>query len=127
MIRGKQLPPPKGPPPSGNFEWHWTKQVRETVASAFHDDLSVTIEGGAEYGQFCFIGDIRVDRINYHGGSLNLNDIILEIQGQKISGYTQRDASLWLKQVSQNGAPVMIKTVPSTGEYHFLFNKISAD
>lgn len=117
MIRSKQLPPPKGPPPSDeNFEWHWTKQIHETVASAYHDDLPISIEGGAENGQFCFLGLIRVDRINYHGGKLTTGDIILEVQGQKISGYTQRDASLWLKQVSQNGAPVMIKTVPAAGK-----------
>ncbi|CAL1543357.1 unnamed protein product [Lymnaea stagnalis] len=117
MIRNKQLPSPKGPPPpEKRHEFHWTKQVRETVASAFHDDLAITIEGGADNGQFCYIGFIKVDKINYHGGKLNTGDIILEIQGQKVSGYTQRDATLWLKQVSQNGAPVMIKTVPATGK-----------
>lgn len=117
MIRNKQLPPTKGlRPPEKIHELHWTKQVRETVASAFHDDLPVSVEGGADNGQFCYLGMVRVDKINYHGGKLNTGDIILEIQGQKISGYTQRDASVWLKQVSQNGAPVMIKTVPSTGK-----------
>lgn len=117
MIKNTQLPPPKGlGPPEKLHECHWTKQVRETVASAFHDDLPVSIEGGADHGQFCRLGHVRADRINCHGGRLVAGDIILEIQGQKISGYTQRDAGLWLKQVSQNGAPVMIKTVPSTGK-----------
>ncbi|XP_059171787.1 membrane-associated guanylate kinase, WW and PDZ domain-containing protein 3-like isoform X4 [Physella acuta] len=118
MIKNKQIPSPnQGPlPPDKRHELvHWTKQIRETIAAAFHDDLSITIEGGADNGQFCYLGLIRVDKINYHGGRLNSGDIILEIQGQKISGYTQRDATIWLKQVSQNGAPVMIKTVPSTG------------
>ncbi|KAK3797857.1 hypothetical protein RRG08_052456 [Elysia crispata] len=116
MMKSKLYPPPKGPPIfDKNTEVHWTKQVRETVASAFHDDLPVSIDGGAENGQFCNLGLIRVDKINYHGGKLTSGDIILEIQGQKVSGYTQRDASLWLKQVSQNGAPIMIKTVPATG------------
>ncbi|GFO44024.1 membrane-associated guanylate kinase, ww and pdz domain-containing protein 2-like [Plakobranchus ocellatus] len=116
MMKDKHLPPPKGPPIfDKNVDVHWTKQVRETVASAFHDDLPVTIDGGAENGQFCYLGLIRVDKINYHGGKLKTGEIILEIQGQKVSGYTQRDASLWLKQVSQNGAPIMIKTVPATG------------
>lgn len=119
MMKNKLLPPPKGPPLFDKsvdvHSQHWTKQVRETVASAFHDDLPVSIDGGAENGQFCYLGLIRVDKINYHGGKLTTGDIILEIQGQKVSGYTQRDASLWLKQVSQNGAPIMIKTVPATG------------
>jgi hypothetical protein len=117
MIRNTQLPPSKGlgPPDDRINELHWTKQVRETVVSAFHDDLHISLQGGADFGQFCFLGPIRVEKINYHGGKLKIGDIVLEIQGQKISGYTQRDAILWLKQVSQNGAPVMIKTVPSTG------------
>ena len=120
MITNNTQPLPRGqlgPPDKGNGnEIHWTKQVRETVASAFHDDLPITIDGGADNGQFCFLGLIRVDKIHYHGGKLTKDDVILEIQGQKISGYTQRDATLWLKQVSQNGAPVMIKTVPATGK-----------
>lgn len=123
MIKNTQLPPPKGlGPPEKLHECHWTKQVRETVASAFHDDLPVSIEGGADHGQFCRLGHVRADRINCHGGRLVAGDIILEIQGQKISGYTQRDAGLWLKQVSQNGAPVMIKTVPSTGKCDLYVN-----
>ncbi|KAH9490587.1 Membrane-associated guanylate kinase, WW and PDZ domain-containing protein 2 [Bulinus truncatus] len=115
MIRNKQSPSPMGPPPPiKRPELHWTKQVRETVASAFHDDLCIEIDGGADNGQFCYVGLFRVDKINYHSGKLTTGDIILEIQGQKISGYTQRDARIWLKQVSQNGTPVMIKTVPAS-------------
>nr|KAI8728720.1 membrane-associated guanylate kinase; WW and PDZ domain-containing protein 1; partial [Biomphalaria glabrata] len=118
MIRTKQVPSPMAsmgpPPPEKRHELHWTKQIRETVASAFHDDLSIEIDGGADNGQFCYVGHIRVDKINYHSGRITTGDIILEIQGQKISGYTQRDARIWLKQVSHNGTPVMIKTVPAS-------------
>ena len=115
MNKNIQPPSPRGQPPP---EKHWTKQVRETLASAFHDDLPISLDGGADNGHFCFLGLIRVDKIHYHGGKLTTGDIVLEIQGQKVSGYTQRDATLWLKQVSQNGAPVMIKTVPATGIFH---------
>ena len=116
MINNR-LPSPRGTPsPEKRPETHWTKQVRETIASAASDDLPISIEGGADNGRFCVLGAIKADQIHYHGGKLTSGDIILEVQGQKISGYTQRDATLWFKQVSQNGAPIMVKTVPSAGD-----------
>ena len=82
--------------------------------------LSVVIKGGADNGQFCWIGDVQHDRVNYHTGKLHQDDIILEIQGQKVAGYTLRDTLTWLKQVSRNGAPVMFKTVkPGKKKPHF--------
>lgn len=87
--------------------------MQEAVVSALPEEsLNVVIKGGADSGFFCYIGDVpKQDQITYHSGSLHPDDIILEIQGQKVSGYTLRDINIWLKQVSQNGAPVMIKTV----------------
>nr|KAG5711460.1 hypothetical protein BaRGS_025887 [Batillaria attramentaria] len=113
MIRNKPAPPPKGPPPKPKREpRHWSQQIQETVASASHEEnLSITLKGGADIGQFVYLGSVDHDKISYHGEKLYTDDILLEVQGQKVSGYTLRDATVWLKQVSQNGAPVMIKTV----------------
>lgn len=117
MIRNRQSPPPKGPPPKPKREpRHWSQHIQETVASASHEEsLCLSLKGGADNGQFIFLGSIDHDKISYHGGKLFEGEILLEVQGQKLSGYTLRDAIVWLKQVSQNGAPVMIKTV-HTGE-----------
>jgi atrophin-1 interacting protein 1/endothelial cell adhesion protein len=40
----------------------------------------------------------------------------LEIQGQKVAGYTQRDVVAWLNHCCRNGNPVVLKTVDA-GEY----------
>ncbi|XP_050413169.2 membrane-associated guanylate kinase, WW and PDZ domain-containing protein 2 isoform X3 [Patella vulgata] len=110
MMRNKQQPPP--PPKPRKDHRHWSQQIQESVVSSTHEDsLNIIVKGGADSGLFCFVGDVNHDHISYHGQKLYTEDTILEIQGQKISGYTLRDATLWLKQVSQNGAPVMIKTL----------------
>jgi hypothetical protein len=41
-----------------------------------------------------------------------LQDVLLEVQGQKVSGYTQADVIGWLNHCSRNGNPVVLKTVP---------------
>jgi hypothetical protein len=113
MIHNKQLPAPKGPPPKPKREpRHWSQQIQETVASAIHEEsLTISLKGGADSGLFVYLGSIDHNKISYHGEKLFEDDILLEVQGQKVSGYTLRDATVWMKQVSQNGAPVMIKTV----------------
>ncbi|WAR27165.1 MAGI2-like protein [Mya arenaria] len=91
---------------------HWSYRVNETLVSALPDEsLHVTLLGGADNGYFIYLDEIDHDKITYHSGKLEPGNIILEVQGQRIAGYTLRDAMIWLKQVSQNGAPVMIKSV----------------
>ncbi|XP_053377316.1 membrane-associated guanylate kinase, WW and PDZ domain-containing protein 2-like isoform X5 [Mercenaria mercenaria] len=91
---------------------HWSLRVQETLVSALPDEsLHVTLLGGADNGYFLYLDEVEHDKITYHSGKLEAGNIVLEIQGQRIAGYTLRDALIWLKQVSQNGAPVMIKSV----------------
>lgn len=106
-------PPPLAIPPKLRREQkHWSQRVNETVVSTSPEDgLGITLSGGADSGQFVWIETIKADQLTYHSGKLYIDDLILEIQGQKIAGYTLRDANIWLKQVSQNGAPVMIKSI----------------
>ncbi|XP_056000644.1 membrane-associated guanylate kinase, WW and PDZ domain-containing protein 1-like isoform X13 [Ostrea edulis] len=106
-------PPPLAIPPKLRREQkHWSQRVNETVVSTSPEDgLGITLSGGADNGQFVWIETIKADQLTYHSGKLYIDDLILEIQGQKIAGYTLRDANIWLKQVSQNGAPVMIKSI----------------
>ena len=93
---------------------HWSQRVSECIVSAGPEgNLNLTIRGGADNGQFCWLGEIRHDKVHYHSGKLHQDDIILEIQGQKVAGYTLRDLESWLGQVSKNAAPVMFKTVRS--------------
>lgn len=91
---------------------HWSFKVHETLISALPDEsLNVTLLGGADNGYFLYLDEIDHDKVAYHSGKLEPGNIVLEVQGQRIAGYTLRDALIWLKQVSQNGAPVMIKSV----------------
>jgi hypothetical protein len=39
-------------------------------------------------------------------------DVVLEIQGQRVAGFTRSDIGAKLKQSLKNGNPVVIKTVP---------------
>lgn len=103
-------PPPLAP--KRREQRHWSQCINETVVSTGQEDgLGVTLSGGADNGQFVWIDTIREDHLTYHSGKLHIDDILLEIQGQKVAGYTLKDANFWLKQVSQNGAPVMIKSI----------------
>ncbi|GAB1597467.1 membrane-associated guanylate kinase, WW and PDZ domain-containing protein 1 isoform X1 [Argonauta hians] len=120
--QNKAHPPPvnnKLPPPIKKDAKHWSTRLQETVVSIPSDSgggqaSSIAIKGGADTGFFCYVGDVRHEEVKYHsGGKLHSDDLILEIQGQKVSGYTLRDVNIWLKQVSQNGAPVLIKTLRS--------------
>ncbi|XP_013409201.1 membrane-associated guanylate kinase, WW and PDZ domain-containing protein 2, partial [Lingula anatina] len=113
MLKPKS---PKTPPTKAkkakDVAKHWSQTVNECIVSAGPDGLlNLVLKGGADNGQFCYIGEVKHDKINYHSGKLHQDEIILEVQGQKVAGYTQRDLQAWVKQVSHNGAPVMFKTV----------------
>ncbi len=126
MNRSKQS---KSPSPTKSLKEskHWIHSVSETIVSGSPEGLlSVAVQGGAEHGQFCYVGDAKHDKINYHSGKLQKGDLILEIQGQKVAGFTIRDLLDWLKHVGKNGQPVMFKTVkpgkmtPFTCQHKFL-------
>ena len=46
-----------------------------------------------------------------------LQDVLLEIQGQKVAGYTRSDMTAWLNHCSRNSNPVVLKTAPQ-GKAH---------
>ena len=110
----------RGPPGGGGSPSlrHWSQRVQECVLSGSPDgQLDILLRGGADNGQFCWIADVKHDKIFYHTpAKLQTDGILLEVQGWKIAGYTFRDAHTLLKHVSKNGAPVMFKTVKD-GEF----------
>jgi hypothetical protein len=63
--------------------------------------------------------DIDQSKVNYASGRLQPEDVILEVQGQKVAGYTERDVLAWLHHCCRNGNPVVIKTLPN-GNYSFV-------
>lgn len=91
---------------------HWRQGVRETILTAQPDgSLNISIRGGSDNGEFAYVSNIVQNRVNYVSGKLNENDVVLEIQGQKVAGYTQRDVVAWLNHCCRNGNPVVIKTI----------------
>ena len=108
-IRDSRSPPSIPSKPSR----HWTQNVLECCCSFGVEGLrQISILGGADNGQFSWINKIQHTQIDYYNcPRLQTNSIILELQGQKVAGYTLRDTLDWLNQVSRNGQPVLFKTV----------------
>ena len=100
------------------MDTHWSHQVSEVTLSFSPDSepdvCPLSIAGGSEYGHFCLVGDdIKHNKIIYHTGhnnKLQSKDIILEVQGQKVAGYTSHDLRDWVTAAGQNSNPVLIKT-----------------
>lgn len=101
------------------MEQHWSHKVIETTFSfspSFNSDACpIPIAGGSENGQFCLIGgNIKHDKLIYHNGpKLQTSDLVLEVQGQKVAGYTSHDLRDWIMSVGQNTTPVLIKAAKS--------------
>ena len=96
---------------------HWNEIVQETVLSATNpDQLYFSLIGGADEGQFPHIGDILHSpedvEVSVRGQGLNIGDVLLEIQGQKVSGFTGQDVQEVLKQCLTNGRMVVVRSVP---------------
>ena len=96
---------------------HWNEIVQETVLSATNPEkLYFNLTGGADDGQFPHIGEIHSNpedvEVSVRGHGLNIGDVLLEIQGQKVSGFTGQDVQEVLKQCLQNGKMVVVRAVP---------------
>ena len=84
-------------------------QLAETVLVS---DLCFSLDGGADEGLFAQVG-----RVDDNAGSELLErvrpgDVLLEVQGQSVAGYTLADVTAWLKHCLKNRNPVVIRTAP---------------
>ena len=97
---------------------HWNDIVQETVLSAtYPDQLYFTLAGGADEGQFPHVGEFTVTHpedigVSVRGHGLSVGDVILDIQGQKVSGFTGHDVQETLKQCLSNGKMVVVRAIP---------------
>ena len=104
--------------PNSNNGVHWNDLVQETVLSAtYPDQLYFSLSGGADEGQFPHVGDFTVAHpedigVNVRGHGLSVGDVILDIQGQKVSGFTGHDVQETLKQCLSNGKMVVVRAIP---------------
>ena len=77
----------------------------------FHFEL----EGGADEGAFPWVGRVWQPTTSdssqvVSGVDVVAGDVVLEIQGQKVSGYTKGDVLAWMKHCMKNRNPVVIST-----------------
>ena len=119
MLRGsaKRSATPRGKLSMESAGNNWNEIVQETVLSAVDpNQLHFELAGGADLGLFPHVASIlgrpEEFEVGVRGHGLNVGDILLEIQGQKVSGFTGQDVSERLKNCLENGRMVVVRAVP---------------
>ncbi|XP_034724451.1 membrane-associated guanylate kinase, WW and PDZ domain-containing protein 1b isoform X7 [Etheostoma cragini] len=88
---------------------HWTFRVNEcSVSKDARGDLNVPLRGGAENGEFAYIGQVNEDVVVYKIGKLNEGELLLEVENLSISGLPLYDVHTVIKNCK---GPVRLKTV----------------
>lgn len=93
---------------------HWSRDLRETVLCADPERLPFSLVGGSEAGQFGCIADVHHQECDYVSGRLQSGEVLVEVQGQQVGGYTRRDITTWLQHCLRNGNACVIKTARQT-------------
>uniref|UniRef100_A0A1A8G2H3 Membrane-associated guanylate kinase, WW and PDZ domain-containing protein 3 n=1 Tax=Nothobranchius korthausae TaxID=1143690 RepID=A0A1A8G2H3_9TELE len=91
---------------------HWSHKVVECAVSWGNlGDFGSVVEilGGAELGQFPYIGQMKLDVLVCHIGKLPYyGDVLLEVNGTPVSGLTNRDTLAVIRHFRE---PIRLKTV----------------
>ncbi|XP_057677352.1 membrane-associated guanylate kinase, WW and PDZ domain-containing protein 1-like isoform X2 [Corythoichthys intestinalis] len=88
---------------------HWITKVNECViVRDACGELNVELRGGAEHGQFAYIGHVQEDAVLYQGSKPNEGELILEVDGFPVSGLPLYDI---LAVMTCNHGPVTLRTV----------------
>ncbi|XP_041702677.1 membrane-associated guanylate kinase, WW and PDZ domain-containing protein 1-like isoform X4 [Coregonus clupeaformis] len=88
---------------------HWITKVKECAVSRdARGELNVELRGGAENGEFPYIGEVREDVLVYKNGHLSEGELLVEVEGLSVSGLPLYD--IWTLMKSCKG-PIRLKTV----------------
>lgn len=88
---------------------HWTTKVNEcAVLKDALGDLNVPLLGGAENGEFAYIGQVNEDIVIYKNGKLTEGELILEVENLSISGLPLYDVQTVINNCK---GPIRLKTV----------------
>ncbi|TKS76655.1 Membrane-associated guanylate kinase, WW and PDZ domain-containing protein 3 [Collichthys lucidus] len=90
---------------------HWSTKVQEcTVSWGGSGELVTVVEvrGGAELGEFPYLGHIVSEALVCHGGRFpSSGDVLLEVNGTPVSGLTNRDTLAVIRHFRE---PIRMKT-----------------
>lgn len=91
---------------------HWSTKVQEcTVSWGGSGELVTVVEvrGGAELGEFPYLGHIVPEALVCHAGRFpGGGDVLLEVNGTPVSGLTNRDTLAVIRHFRE---PIRLKTV----------------
>lgn len=92
---------------------HWSQKVHESLLSCESIQSSGLIEhicGGSDSGQFIHF-DSELPPVDVLAGKILADEIILEIEGQKLSGYTLYDVKSWIRQLASTYPQLTLRSV----------------
>lgn len=100
---------------------HWTSKVHESVIGRNPEgQLGFELKGGAENGQFPYLGEVKPGKVAYESGSkLVSEELLLEVNETPVAGLTIRDVLAVIKHCKD---PLRLKCVKQ-GE-HSLFGAL---
>lgn len=88
---------------------HWINKVNDcALILDAHGEINVELLGGAEHGEFAYIGQVREDAAVYQDGKLSQGELVLEVEGVAVSGLPLYDIYTVIKSCQ---GPVRLKTV----------------
>lgn len=91
---------------------HWSTKIQEcTVSWGASVELVTVVEvrGGAELGQFPYLGHVVTEAMVCHAGRFpSSGDVLLEVNGTPVSGLTNRDTLAVIRHFRE---PIRLKTV----------------
>lgn len=87
---------------------HWITKVNEcAVCRDAREELNVELLGGAQNGEFPYIGKVKEDVV-YKNGQLSAGELLLEVEGLLVSGLPLYDIMAVIKSCK---GPIRLKTV----------------
>ncbi|XP_063282886.1 membrane-associated guanylate kinase, WW and PDZ domain-containing protein 1 isoform X4 [Pelobates fuscus] len=91
---------------------HWTSRVHQCALSRTSDgDLNLPLLGGAEYGEFLYLGEVD-ETLFSCDGKLAEGELLLEVAGFAVSGLPRYDV---LDMVRNCKEPVLVRAVRQGG------------
>nr|XP_015823720.2 membrane-associated guanylate kinase, WW and PDZ domain-containing protein 1 isoform X3 [Nothobranchius furzeri] len=88
---------------------HWIAKVSEcAVVRDAGGELNLELRGGAENGEFAYVGQIREDAVVFQDGKVCEGELLLEVEGLSVSGLPLYDI---FTVINCCKGPVKLKTV----------------